>query len=238
MRGRPQDWLSQMEGLSPSYVLTAAGAAGFDGVWLDRFGDPAYVGATEEAIPRLTMTRPLTSRDGRYRFAQLSDFTGRLRSHVPPSSWAQTSQLANHPPVLVWGEGFGDEEFAGSAPFRWMGSHATLEIDNPLDSSRLVLFRARAQAPIRPSQLALTLPDGRRRPFHVGPAGVDIAATFEIPAGHSTTDAPEADTAHPPRGRPTLPSSLRLQLVAPSLAQVQLLDLMRSAAREPPLAPR
>jgi hypothetical protein len=231
MRGRPEDWLGSLEGLSPDYLLTAAAAAGFDGVWVDHLADARSVEEIEAAIARLTSPAPLESSDRRYSFSELSGLANRIQALAPAATGAQIHQEALHPPVPTWDDGFYDQQLTEGTRYRWAGSDATLEIENPLDMTRTVVLRAQAEAPVTRSQLVVTLPEGQRRTFEITPAGTEIAIEFELPPGASevrfSTDAPEALAASP-SGRPGQPSSLRFRLVAPTLALPQLLALVRS----------
>jgi phosphoglycerol transferase len=235
MRGRPEDWLGSLEGLSTDYVLTAAATAGFDGVWVDHLADARSVGEIDAAIARLTSTAPLESADGRYSFSELSGLAGRIRALIPPSSWAEIHQAALQPPVPTWDGGFYDQQLSDGTPYRWVGSEATLELENQLETTRSVVLRARAESPVRPSMLVVTLPDGEERTFGITPAGTGIDLEFELPPGTSevrfSTDAPEALSASP-LGRPGQPSSLRFRLIAPTIAQPALLGLVRSLVQE------
>jgi phosphoglycerol transferase len=235
MRGRPEDWLGSLEGLSPGYVLTAAAAAGFDGVWVDHLADAASVEEIDAATARLTGSTPLESSDGRYSFSELSGLARRIEALAPAGARTQIEDAALHPPVPTWDGGFYDQQFSEGTRYRWAGSEATLEIENPLDAGRKVILRARAEAPVTPSTLVVALPGGERRTFEITPAGTEIAIRFELPPGMSevsfSTDAPEALTASP-SGRPGQPSSLRFKLVAPTLAQPALLRLVRGLERQ------
>ena len=231
MRGRPEDWLGSLEGLSAGYLLTAAAAAGFDGVWVDHLADARSVAEIDAAIARLTRSAPLQSSDRRYSFSELSELAARIRALALGE---QPGHRSTTPPSIRRcrpGRRFYDQQYGEGTRYRWAGSEATLALENQLDTSRSVVFLARAEAPVRPSTLVLTLPDGRRRTFEITPAGTEIAVEFILPPGTSevrfSTDAPEALTASPV-GRPGQPSSLRFRLIAPAIAQPQLLGLVRS----------
>jgi hypothetical protein len=222
IKGRPEDWVGSQVGAPPESLVTAAAAAGFDGVWIDL---PAYADSApqiESAIDRLAESAPLRSDDGRYRFVPLAGLNRRLQALVPPGQWPQAQEAALHPPVPSWEGGFEREEVTEEGRFHWAQSEATLELDNPLETNRRLLLLARVEAPTGPSRLTVTLPDGERRTFGVTPAGTPITLPFTAPPGESeiafSTDAPPQEGAIRDR---------RFRLLDPTLQDPRWLSLAR-----------
>ena len=79
MKGRPTDWAMRTAGLPTSRLLPRTAAAGFDGIYLDRFGYPDRGARLETQLRRIVGPPALVSRDGRLAFYDLRSYrAGRL----------------------------------------------------------------------------------------------------------------------------------------------------------------
>ena len=86
MKGRASDWSAQLAGQPLSYVLAAATAAGFDGLWVDPAGfEPAKAAAIRTTLAALLSQAPLVSPLGDLWFFDLRPYRALLRRTEPPA---------------------------------------------------------------------------------------------------------------------------------------------------------
>ena len=78
MVGRPEDWQGELAARPPTLQVEAAAAAGFDGVYVDRFGYADSARSLERRLRELTGAPPITSADGRLVFFDLRGLRRRL----------------------------------------------------------------------------------------------------------------------------------------------------------------
>ena len=71
MKGRPADWQEELSVLPTPTVLAGAAAAGFSGVYIDRFGYGDRAAGLEAEIATLLGAQPLISASGRHSFFAL-----------------------------------------------------------------------------------------------------------------------------------------------------------------------
>ena len=79
VKGRPEDWASQLGAKPLSLVVPAVAASGFEGIYIDRFGYADDGRATEAEIARIVGADPLVSPSGRAVFF-VRAYAQRLRS--------------------------------------------------------------------------------------------------------------------------------------------------------------
>src|SRR5213078_1980225 len=83
MQGRPADWTAALADKPVELVLPAVAAAGFDGIWIDRFAYKDDARALERQIGEILGQRPITSSDGRLSFFGLRAYRRSLaRTHT------------------------------------------------------------------------------------------------------------------------------------------------------------
>lgn len=233
VHGRPTDWLGRHQALSPEQVATAAAAAGFGGVYLDRFGySGPTAGAVSAALEKLAGPgTTLVSADGRLQFFDLRPVAARLASRMAAAERAQLANALLHPVALGYGRGASYQEIAAGLPYRWAGPDAALTVDNPLDGGRRVHLTATlAGGGAAPSKVTITLPGGRRETLDVTEAGAPLDLTFALPEGDATvrlqTEGPAAPMASDARDR-------RLRIVDPKIEDVALQQPRYVAAAMP-----
>jgi hypothetical protein len=234
IHGRATDWLGYQQALTPDQLATAAAAAGFGGVYLDRNG---YVADGAQAVSNAlgSVAGPGTSfasASGRLQFFDLRPAAARLAAHTTPAERAQLAAALLHPVPLHFGDGFSYEERAGQSRFRWAGTDARLTLDNPLRAGRRVHFTAQlfGGGPT-PSTVTLTLPDGRSQAVSVTDQGAPVSFAFSMRHGPATlrlqTAGPEAPN---PVGNVR---DLRLRVVDPKIADDRLQSARYVAAATP-----
>ncbi|MGH2915572.1 MAG: hypothetical protein ACRDMX_11345 [Solirubrobacteraceae bacterium] len=200
MKGRPQDWAGADDNLPVPTLLDGVVAAGFSGVYIDKFGYVDNAASLAAAIQADLHTKPLVSPDGRLMFFNLQALARRLRATVPNYELAGLRYAILHPLSVAWGSGFyGDEN--GS---RWSQPDSTAAIDNPTPVAQRVVFSATMFSLARGRwHASLTAPDGEVRHFVIRRKPVHVQMVFIDPPGtHVLTfksDVPIVPVAGDPR---------------------------------------
>ncbi|MBW3608214.1 MAG: hypothetical protein KY463_07645 [Actinobacteria bacterium] len=188
VRGRLSDWHGAHQALAPEQLATAAAAAGFGGVYLDRIGYADGGAAAAAALDALA--GPGTSglsADGRLQFFDLRPAAARLAASTTPAERAQLARALLYPVEVGFGDGFSHPELAGQTPFRWTGTDARLTLESSFEGTRdvpftLQLFGGRAE----PSTVTLTLPGGSRRSLQVTDKGRKVNLVLPLDEGEAT----------------------------------------------------
>ncbi|WP_027005372.1 hypothetical protein [Conexibacter woesei] len=135
MKGRPADWTDEAEQQPLPWVLRAAVAAGFAGVYIDRAGYADHGVAAEKTVRRVLGGAPAVTGDdwGRLVFYSGLALRARQQQTMTPAQRAALGNALVHPVDLEYGDGVYDEEpgAAGAPPFRWIGPDATIDVVNP-----------------------------------------------------------------------------------------------------------
>jgi phosphoglycerol transferase len=95
VRGRPANWDAAT--LPMPALVRGLSAAGFDGIWVDRFGYADNGTAIESQLRTLLKVAPLGSSDGRFLFFDLRPFAARYRSRVGAAQVARTRHQLLYP---------------------------------------------------------------------------------------------------------------------------------------------
>lgn len=232
IQGRPSDWLGYHPALSSEQLASAAAAAGFGGVYLDRFGYPGTDDAVATALAKLTgPATTLSSADGRLQFFDLRPAATRLATRIAAPQRRRIADALLHPTVMSFGAGFSYQE-TGDRPFRWTGPDAELEFDNTLPTARTVrltavLFGGTAA----PSAVTLTFPDGTTKTLQVTDKGMPLDLELRLPRGESTLRLKTVGApAQPPPG---VVRDLRLRVVDPQIEDAILKQQRYVAAATP-----
>ncbi|HVF78901.1 MAG TPA: hypothetical protein VNA28_11435 [Solirubrobacteraceae bacterium] len=202
IRGRLSDWHGAHQALAPEQLATAAAAAGFGAVYLDRNGYADGGTATAAALDMLAgLGASGGSADGRTQFFDLRPAAARLAARTTPAERAQLSQALLYPVALGFGDGFSYQELAGQTPFRWAGADARLTLQSSYDGTRAARFTAQLfGGRAEPSTVTLTLPGGSRRSVRVSDKGSKVSFVLRLREGDATlrlqTVGPAAP--HPP----------------------------------------
>ena len=115
MKGRPQDWASQAQNLPLPTLLDGVVAAGFSGIYIDRYGYADNADSLTKQIHAITGLSPIVSRDQRLEFFNLAPFIARLRARTPSIGLERLGHAILHPPEVVFGDGF----YANENGSRW-----------------------------------------------------------------------------------------------------------------------
>jgi hypothetical protein len=195
VKGRPQDWVTADQGLSLPTMLDGIAAAGFTGIWIDRYGYTDGGAAIEHSIQALVGTRPIHSSNGRMLFFDIRPFVARLHSEYSALAIAGLGNAILHPPDVNWGTGFYYNE-AGS---RWATPNALATIDNTSKYPIRVLFAADvfSAAPGHWS-FSVTTPTGSVYKYKIDKQEKPVDLYFNVPPGtHPIIFDSNAPIAHP-----------------------------------------
>jgi phosphoglycerol transferase len=158
--GRTDDWQTQASKLSPVAMARRLALAGFEGIWVDRWGYPENGAlpwpALETALAAATDDAPVVSSGGRYSFLRLAALRGRLASELGSGAFqsAKTDALAGAALLPRWREGCSDEQGDIREPSRVCGASAWAVLKNDAPHERRLVLSARLRA-LRPGRLRL-----------------------------------------------------------------------------------
>jgi hypothetical protein len=188
MKGRPADWQADTAGAPPEKLAPAIAAAGFDGVYIDRFAYADFAASTEAELQQVAGTPPLVSADKRFSFFSLRLYAQRLRDRLTPDQLRALGHATVKPVRSEWGEGFSARRQEGPDASRWaVTPDASLTVTNPSERPRSTdLFVELSRPGGEASAVALAYPDGTTQRVDVPPEGVDVERTLSLPRGAST----------------------------------------------------
>jgi phosphoglycerol transferase len=233
IHGRPSDWLGLHGALSPEQVATAAAAAGFGGLYLDRYGYSGPVaGATSATLEHLAGPgTTILSADQRLEFFDLRPVASRLAAKTTPAQRAKLADALLHPVTLGYGSGFSYQEADDGTPFRWARDDAQLTLDDPLDGPREMRLTATlARGGAGPAKVTVTLPGGRTEIVDATDAGTPLNLTFAAPKGKATI---RLQTAGPPASLPGDARRVHVRVVDAKVEDVELQQPRYVAAATP-----
>jgi phosphoglycerol transferase len=100
MKNREDDvWQRKVAGLPIGEFVQTLGFAGFSGIYLDRYGYEDKGLAILKDLSNALEVKPLTSRDGRLVFFNMTDYDKRLREKYSEVDWRRKEDLSLHPLV-------------------------------------------------------------------------------------------------------------------------------------------
>jgi hypothetical protein len=205
MRGRPADWQADTAGAPPEQLAPSIAAAGFDGVYVDRFAYPDFGAALETELQLVVGSAPLASSDQRFSFFDLRPYARQLRAETPPAELQALADATLRPVRTDWGDGFAPRQQEGLDSSRWAQvPDPSLTIFNPSDQPRSIdLFVKLTRAGGDSAEVTITYPGGTTQRVDVPPEGIDVERTLALPPGNSRirfTTAAAAISA--PKGAP------------------------------------
>jgi phosphoglycerol transferase len=217
MKGRPADWESQTTAMPVPTLMAGVVAAGFSGIWIDRFGYADNGVSLAGQIQAALGTPPIGSDDGRFLFFDLRAFATRLRRLCTPAQIAGLRDAMLHPPEITWGTGFYAPDADGAL---WAVPSAQATVDNDSRTARRVEFYSDVQTLDHGHySLTVTAPGGAVGHFTITDTPHPIELAFTAPPGISTVSF--ASTA--PAGlAPGDPRSLAVHYFTPIISGVAL----------------
>ena len=150
MKGRPGDWSRVAADLPPGQLVTAAAAAGFSGVWIDRRGYEDQGTGVETAVANATgLTAPTAeSPDGNRVFYDLRPLQERVDGALSPAQKTELASALTDPVVVVYGNGFYGPEKNEDERWRWATNDAVMTIRNGTDQPQQVRWTASLRSAI------------------------------------------------------------------------------------------
>jgi phosphoglycerol transferase len=188
MKGRPEDWQADTSGAPPDELVPAVAAAGFDGIYVDRFGYPAFAAGLESELQQVVGRPPLASPDGRFSFFDLRAYRERLDGELTPAQLTALGDATVRPVRTDWGDDFTNRQQEGLDSVRWAEvADASLTLSNPSGETRpSELFVKLARPGGEAAQVTITYPDGGSERVEVPPEGEEVERTLDIRPGEST----------------------------------------------------
>jgi phosphoglycerol transferase len=163
MQGRPADWSAALADKPVELVLPAVAAAGFDGIWIDRFAYNDDARALERQIGEILRERPITSSDGRLSFFDLRSYRRSLAHMHTPPQLADLRAATLYPLRPEAGPGLTPLTAPSGAfvsRFQLTGHTGELRIENPATRTRRVTLQLRLSPAVRPAVVRVTTPSG------------------------------------------------------------------------------
>jgi phosphoglycerol transferase len=220
VKGRPDDWQERFFGVTPEHIaqnlvraplddgrppresLAALSAAGFDGVYVDRFGYGGGVGTFERALRRIVGV-PLVSPNGRMAFYSLAPYAARLRRQFTAAR-LRALGTATVKPLDVAFVAFYPPESSRRESWRWAPRRASIEIDNAASTARTARLRTTIETG-GPATVTFTLPGGSvvRRRVGNGSDKALVALDIRVRPGSNTLGVATDGTRVPGDGADT-----------------------------------
>lgn len=139
IKGRNGDaWYKEVSKQPANELLKTISFAGFNGIYIDRFG---YKDGADSLISQLSRdlgTQPVLSENKRMAFFNMIDFNNSLKERYAPAEYEAQRDIAIHPLLMSWEGGFSVLEGDPSANWRWCSSSGILEIDNLSNSPKII----------------------------------------------------------------------------------------------------
>ncbi|MHC4514439.1 MAG: hypothetical protein ACYS5W_12135 [Planctomycetota bacterium] len=157
IRGRGIDlWQISALRKGPVGSLNTLALAGFDGIWVDRFGLTDEDAQVEKLLCQHLGVEPLVSDNGRLSFFSMVEYNRRLREACGENRWAEEVH-AVFPVQLVWCSGFYTPEEEQGRSWRWCGSEVTVALENMTDKPRDICLEMKLEsARDEPAEVTLT----------------------------------------------------------------------------------
>lgn len=184
MKGRPADWESELAGEPINRVLPAVAAAGFAGIYVDRFGYADNGVGIEAAIARMAGGAPILSADKRLAFFDLRPYAAALAGQRSSTSLAALRKATLEPVRAVWRAGFYPPEADATGMWRWAARRASVTLLNPSEHPRSIVFSATLQTGVAaPDIVDLRYPDGTSDRMSVSSKPVSVRHVIRLAPG-------------------------------------------------------
>jgi len=203
------EWARQASTLPVKDMLAHLSAAGFSGIWIDRFGYPPGT-SPEVKIRAALVSQPMERSDGRIAFYDLRAYTKELKTAVP----GDVSPAERHVEITFL-KGFFSEERNDKQTWRWGSQHDVMLIHNGLPQSRTVKLMTTLQT--NGAEENLTISVGGQ-PEKVRVAGQRAyARTLQLPPEGSAIVSFDCEGA--PISAPGDPRSIYFGLINPRVVE-------------------
>jgi hypothetical protein len=202
MKGRPGDWTTQAENQPLSRVLSAAVAAGFTGVYVDRYGYADGGVETEKQIEKtLGVSGPsVVSEDNRLAFFSASGLSSLEHKQLSAAQRTRLGESVIDPVAVSYAGELGPTEGADPQRWNWLGASGDINIDN--DRTTPSTFRLRTSAASSPQTvLRIAVPGQPVKLVRFRHAKTRVDIRFTVPAGksavHLAVDGPDISGPDP-----------------------------------------
>lgn len=139
MKNRDDDLAQRhVAALPPAELTETLAVAGFNGIYVDRYGYEDNGAALESELSNLLQTTPLISPNGRLVFFNLTNYGERLRQKYSSSEWEAKKKFSFHPLLLEWKGGFSELERRADKTWRWCSSEGELHLRNTSQLPRTI----------------------------------------------------------------------------------------------------
>ena len=187
MKGRePDQWLAAVSRQPVGQMLCSVAAAGFAGIYIDRFGYSDRAAVLESKLRSLLGNEPIVSEGGRLSFFPLDGKAiDSLNRQVPPEQRGNLDYPLR-PLLIQSGVGCSGQEENGSENWYWCGRHGEIMVFNPSKSQRIIMLEANfATGSPTASNLSIEWP-GVQQGLKVNNSGTAWQAEIAVPPGRST----------------------------------------------------
>ena len=184
MRGRSDDkWLAAVSQQPLDQLLLTIAAAGFGGVYIDRYGYADSAAALESQLASLLGSQPIGSEGGRLSFFPLDENAKASLNRQVPREKRANLENALHPLLAEFGEGCWGKEGSDTDNWHWCGRHATIDIVNTSKSGRKILLEATFATGYRNDSILMIEGAGIRQKLTVNSTGSHWQAEVTVPPG-------------------------------------------------------
>ena len=189
IKGREGDlWQRSISALPLPEFVESLSFAGFNGIYVDRFGYRDKGAALEAELSKLLGTTPLTSNSGRLAFFPLVAYHQQLRAKYTEEEWLEKQELTLNSLLVDWRNGFSGEESSPAMTWRWCSSRGELDLHNTSKRNRkVVLEMSLSTAYEQESNLTI------RGPIYSDQLKINIqprayTMTLTVPPGHNVLE--------------------------------------------------
>lgn len=173
---------SRLQVNNPAALIPQLLSAGFDGIWIDRFGyQVENVEKLVREISSLVESPPLISMDGRYVFFDMSTEANAWFTVTSPAEQVRQRNEIVESVLVKYGKGFfGEERSEGARRIhRWSEKTSTLSFINPGRAPKHIEFAASVQGSTG-AVLSVQRPNGVRHQVDLSSGQGDLLLSFDL----------------------------------------------------------
>lgn len=131
MKGREGAlWQKHVAAEPLNEMVNTLALAGFNGIYLDRYGYVDEGAEIESKLANILETKPLISSNNRLAFYSMTEYNQKLRKQLSEREWDYRRDQALHPVLFSWQNGFYDLEGTPENNWRWSSAEGELRIYN------------------------------------------------------------------------------------------------------------
>jgi phosphoglycerol transferase len=138
MKGREPPWQERLVAETTPVMVSGLVVAGFEGLYIDRFGYSDEGAAFEAAVGKILGQNVVVSKNRRLSFFDLRALREKLRAALSPDESRKLRDVVLHPLEVNYAAGFKGAESHGTSTWQWAGRKAVLQLLNPSEEPRPV----------------------------------------------------------------------------------------------------